>query len=70
LFTINFNVDQEKQIQIRIYDLVGQVIKVEEPVNVGGFYSKQINLSNFAKGVYIMQIKVAGQTENRKIEIQ
>jgi hypothetical protein len=70
LFTVNFNVDQEKQVQIQIYDVVGRVIQVEEPVNVNGFYSKQINLSNVAKGVYILQLKESGQTENRKIEIQ
>ena len=69
LFTISFDVNQGKQIQIKIYDLVGQLVQAEEPVMVSGSYTKQINLCNVAKVVYILQIQSGDGILNRKIEV-
>ena len=68
-FTISFDANQGKEIQIKIYDLLGQLIHTEEPVTVSGPYTKQINLGNVAKGVYILQIQSGDGILNKKIEV-
>jgi GH25 family lysozyme M1 (1,4-beta-N-acetylmuramidase) len=69
-FIISFNANQVQQIQIKIYDLTGQLVQAEEPVKVAGLYSKQLTLGNVAKGIYILQIRAGDEMENRRIEIQ
>ena len=68
-FIISFDAYQSQPIQIKIYDLVGQLIQEEYTVKVMGSYSKQINLGNAAKGMYILQIRAGNEIINNKIEI-
>ena len=68
-FVVNFEVSEAREVQIKIYDLVGQLIQVQPPVKVSGLYNKQINLGNVAKGVYILQIQSGDGILNKKIEV-
>ncbi len=58
------------QMQIRIFDMMGNLINeipIAHPANAN---SIEINLGNVAKGVYILQIKAGNEMENRRIIIE
>lgn len=69
-FTLSFETERAEEVQLKIFDAIGQLVKEEAPVKVSGAYSKQINLGNAAKGIYILQLKAGSQTINKRIEIQ
>ncbi len=48
---------------------MGRVIKEEQPIKIAGTYTKEINLGNVAKGIYILQLKAGANLANRKIEV-
>ncbi len=68
-FTLSFETDKPEEIQIKIFDAIGQLIKEEAPVKVSGTYTKEINLGNVAKGIYILQLKAGANMVNQKIEV-
>lgn len=69
-FTVGFEMYTPGNVQIKIFDLFGQLVKEEQPQQVSGTYSHQMDISNLAKGIYILQINSDGVTQNRKIELQ
>jgi hypothetical protein len=68
-FVISFETSKPEDIQIRIYDVLGQLIKEETAIKNTGKYSQQINLANVSKGIYILQIKAGDEVLNKKIEV-
>lgn len=69
-FTLSFETEKAEEVQLKIFDAIGQLVKEETPIKVSGAYSKQINLANAAKGIYILQLKAGSQTINKRVEIQ
>jgi hypothetical protein len=69
-FRVDFTLDQESDVQIRIIDLTGKVI-LGLPVEklAAGPVSKLLNVSEIAAGNYILQISINEQIENKKISI-
>jgi hypothetical protein len=68
-FMVSFEVNQGIEMQIKIYDLLGQLVQTEQPAKISGLYSKQVNLGNVSKGVYILQIQTADGILDRKVEV-
>jgi hypothetical protein len=55
----NINVPFDGQIEITIYDVTGKIVKQQN--------AKQINLTNYAKGIYFVKIKINGQQTIKKL---
>jgi hypothetical protein len=55
----NINVPFDGQIEITIYDVTGKIVKQQN--------AKQINLTNYAKGIYFVKIKINGQKTIKKL---
>ncbi len=68
-FLISFETAISEDIEIKVLDPIGQIIKTEERVNVTGNYSKEIDLYGAASGIYIIQLVLGDKTLNRKLEI-
>ena len=69
--TINYTLNSESQVTIDITDLNGKLISVQ--VNekaLVGHYSKQLDLQNIEKGIYLVRLKSNGKQINRKLIIQ
>ena len=64
---VNFNTDVTDDYNITIYNVTGQAIYTEKLNNFVGDYSNTINFSEFAQGVYLMQIKSSKGMITRKI---
>ena len=67
-FTISFSTEKQREIRIKIWNVIGQLIK-QELLQFSNNYTKEIQLDNVSKGIYIIQLNDAIQTVNRKIQI-
>jgi PKD repeat protein len=68
-FNVSFLLDANEQVDIRVLNPAGQIIMSE---NLGKIdkYEGNINLSNVAKGLYILQIETSQGVVNRRVTIQ
>ena len=59
-------VQRESQIQIDIFNAVGQKIYASQEQGVIGGYSHEINLSRYGKGIFLVKVSQNGQTVSTK----
>lgn len=69
-FTLKFESPQYSPIQIKIINVMGQIIYTENSGNFQGSFSKEINLVNAPSGIYFMQVCIGGEIYNKKLIIQ
>jgi surface antigen len=69
-FKLEFESLQFSPIQIKLIDVMGQIVYNENFDNYKGVYSKEINLENKAAGVYFVQITIGDKTINKKLILQ
>ncbi|MCW5906672.1 MAG: T9SS type A sorting domain-containing protein [Chitinophagales bacterium] len=69
-FTVSLETEKTETIQLKVFDLLGQLVKQENPVTISGNYTKQLNITQLPKGIYLLQIIADGQTISKRIEIQ
>ena len=70
MFNISFNSDELQDLEIRIINLVGGEVYKEDKKYFIGEYTKQINLSNYGKGVYFLEIETSSGIVNKKLVLQ
>ncbi|HYQ59377.1 MAG TPA: T9SS type A sorting domain-containing protein [Draconibacterium sp.] len=56
------NVQHESQIQVELYNALGQKIYATEVMGVIGEYSEEINLSGYRSGMFLIKVSQNGQT--------
>ncbi len=60
--TIPFDIAEQGDIQIAVYNLLGQrVLLVRQEQMSPGFYQQSLDMSQFASGVYFYEIRVLGE---------
>ena len=69
-FVIDFATKQTGALQFSIIDITGRTVKAEILPNFDGFYTKQINLDNEAKGAYFIQFRIGDKMSTKKIVLQ
>ena len=67
---IKFNTSTADNFDIVIYNVTGQVVYKETLNNFLGSYYNELNINDFAQGVYLMQIKSSKGATTRKVVIQ
>lgn len=67
----NFNifVNGEGKVKLTISNILGKIIKEETYINTGD-YTKNVNLSNVAKGLYLVAVEKDGKVATNKLIIQ
>jgi uncharacterized repeat protein (TIGR01451 family) len=68
-FTLEANSRESGPAWVRIYDLTGRMVHVEDLGEVAGLFRKRIELKGLASGSYFMQIEIKGRTVNRLFAI-
>ncbi len=61
-FNISFNVLEKASYKLELKNAIGQIVYKETLDNYSGYYSKQINIGDYKKGVYIMSL-TSGKNE-------
>jgi len=69
-FTLEMDLEKNTRLSIKLYQINGQQIFAEEVRYVTGTFSKQIDLSKYAKGIYYVQVVTDGGVLTGKIIFQ
>lgn len=69
-FSVEFELENEADTKIRIFDLQGSEVYSEELPNFSGAYQREVNISNEAKGTYFIQISRDNKAVTKKLVLQ
>jgi len=70
LFNISFTSEDKQDLRVRILNLIGEELISENLEQFIGEYTKQINLSDNAKGIYFLEIETNDGVINKKLVLQ
>ena len=70
IFNIEFSSSFTQSLQVRIINSIGEVIFIDNLERYIGKYTKQIDLTNNAKGIYFLEIKTNNGMINKKLLLQ
>ena len=70
LFSISFNSEKVQDLQIRILNLIGEIIMDEQKTQFVGEYVKTIDLEGNPKGIYLLEIETNSGVVNKKLILQ
>jgi hypothetical protein len=68
--TIQFKNLNEKNIQIKIFDVLGQTVIEKKEENASGTFETQIDVSGLSAGVYTIRVNSGGKEIAKKIIVQ
>lgn len=67
---INFDTDRSNILEISLYSITGQSLYSNILTNFYGNYSNSIDVSNLAKGVYLLKVRTDKGVSARKVVVQ
>ena len=70
IFNVSFVSEDMQNLEVRVLNLIGEVIYTEGLEQFVGEYTKSINLSKYTKGVYFLEITTKEGVVNKKIVLQ
>ena len=70
IFNVSFVSEDVQNLEVRVLNLIGEVIYTEGLEQFVGEYTKSINLSKYTKGVYFLEITTQDGVVNKKIVLQ
>jgi hypothetical protein len=70
IFNVSFVSEEIQSLQLRVLNLVGEVVYTENLEQFGGEYTKQISIGNNSKGVYFLEIADNQSTTISKLIIR
>ena len=70
MFNVSFKSEDIQNLEVRIVNVIGEVIYNEELQQFVGEYTKSIDLSAYTKGVYFLEITADNGVVNKKIILQ
>ena len=70
IFNISFVSEDENSFNLKILDSYGKIIEIENKELFIGEFTKQVNLSEYPRGIYIVQIKTNDSFISKRIVLQ
>ena len=70
IFNITFTSENIQDLKIRILNLIGEELISDNLEQFIGEYTKQIDLTNNAKGIYFLEIETEDGMINKKLILQ
>jgi|ETNmetMinimDraft_26_1059896.scaffolds.fasta_scaffold08511_2 hypothetical protein len=70
IFNVSFVSDEVQNLKIRIVNLLGEAVFVDEKEKFIGQYSKAFNLNPYPKGIYMLEIETNSGVVNKKLILQ
>ena len=70
IFNVTFTSEDVQDLKVKIFNVLGEELINEDLQQFVGEYTKQINLSNNAKGIYSLEITTNNGVVNKKIILQ
>jgi len=70
IFNVSFTSEEAQDITVKVINVLGEEIIKDDRQKFEGNYNKTIDLTNYNKGVYLLQIKARFKIENIKLILQ
>ena len=70
IFNISFSSKYPQDINIRIINIIGEELMLENLQYFTGEYSRSINLNRYATGIYFLEIETEKGIINKKLILQ
>jgi hypothetical protein len=70
VFNVSFVSEDVQNLEIRVLNMVGELVYTEGLEQFVGEYTKSINMSKYTKGVYFLEITTNNGVVNKKIVLQ
>jgi hypothetical protein len=70
IFNINFISDSKQSIEVRVLNLVGEIIYIENLEDFEGEYAHSFSLSEYSKGVYLLELDTDNGIISKKLILQ
>ena len=70
VFQLHLQTSGPEQIQLTLFDVLGQRVWQQNVGEVSGEYNSAINILNGAPGIYILQVNTDSNTQNIKLQVK
>jgi hypothetical protein len=70
IMTVNLTTAKEENVQMTVYDILGKVIYSIPPMQISGQHEENIDVSNFAQGLYLLRIGTSEGMVMKKIFVK
>ena len=70
IFNVSFTSEDAQDLEVRIINVVGEVVYTESLGQFVGEYTKQVDLATYTKGVYFLEITTNNGVVNKKLILQ
>ena len=70
VFNITFKIEEKQNLKVRILNVIGEKVISDNLQQFVGEYTKEIDLTNKAKGIYFLEIETDNGVTNKKIILQ
>jgi hypothetical protein len=70
IFNVTFTSEDAQDLKVRILNVIGEELINEDLQQFIGEYTKQIDLTNNAKGIYFLEIETDDGVINKKLILQ
>jgi len=70
LFNVSFTSEDVQDLEVRVLNIVGEVVFTESLEQFVGEYTKAIDLATYTKGVYFLEITTNNGVVNKKLILQ
>jgi len=70
LFNVSFTSEDTQDLEVRVINVVGEVVYTESLSQFIGEYTKQVDLATYTKGVYFLEITTNNGVINKKLILQ
>ena len=67
IFNVSFTSKEAQDLEVRVINVVGEVVYTEGLENFTGEYTKEIDLVKYTKGIYFLEITTNSGVINKKI---
>ncbi|MDC0201829.1 T9SS type A sorting domain-containing protein, partial [Flavobacteriales bacterium] len=70
IFNVSFTSEDVQNLEVRIINVIGEVVYTEDLNEFVGEYTKQVDLTTYTKGVYLLEIDTDNGIINKKLILQ
>ena len=70
IFNVSFTSEEAQNLDVRVINVVGEVVYTENLEQFVGEYTKQVDLATYTKGVYFLEITTNDGVVNKKLILQ
>ena len=70
VFNVEFTSETKQSIEVRLVNLVGEIIFTENLVDFEGEYTHSFNLEQYSKGIYLLELDTDNGIINKKLILQ